>query len=148
VIYGKRDPGQHGTEPPAICGTWYEWPFQVAYNVSRNKVNDTGADTTGGFIPLENAYAKMLAINNQNTHMYTWDINFHKSLITSQISAQGPTLPTPDARIVRFQFDQYPHNGNYSVSGSYRTILPSSTNPSTNWYKIIITACTNQPDFP
>jgi hypothetical protein len=70
VIYGKRDPGQHGTEPPAICGTWYEWPFQVAYNVSRNKVNDTGADTTGGFIPLENAYAKMLAINNQNTHVY------------------------------------------------------------------------------
>lgn len=127
LIYGVADLKTAPLIPPGVCGTWVEWPFSVAYGLSRCKSGSNNTVTDSGFIPLENAYAKMIAINNHNSVMHTWNINFHKSLITTQSDAEGPATIGNVNPQIQFGRDVFRSLGDMVVTNGYNTITPNTS---------------------
>jgi hypothetical protein len=128
ALYGGADPLDFSAIPPAICGTWTEWNWYVAYAMGLKSTNSTVAtivDQDCGTWNVGNAYDKFLAVNNVNTHIYTNRHNFGGTLVTRQKGTVRPALPATGGsyRLV-WNEDSFMNRGEILMNSTHTQATP------------------------
>lgn len=131
-LYGTADITTADANPPAIAGTWTEWPFFYAYALSSYNTTNGASSTTCGWPYVKGWYQRMIAKNNENTHMYSYDIHFGNNLVTNQRLHNKWAPPgVPGSHRMFFNKDSYMHNGLIQVGNTGLTAQISPSTPQT-----------------